>query len=148
MQENVRQLNAGSRRTYTDMVSLSLNQVLMRSVNTTVTSLLPVISLLVVGSLLLGAVALQEFAVALVIGLVSGAYSSIVVAAPVVAWLKEREPRNRDLRDRAEARQGPVDSPVPAAATAGGTARPASSGAPALSGRPIPPRPRKKGKKR
>jgi preprotein translocase subunit SecF len=150
MRENAIALTGTSKRTYTDMVSLSLNQVLMRSVNTTVTSLLPVLSLLFIGSYLMGAVVLQEFGIALAVGLLSGAYSSIMVAAPLVAKIKEREPRNRELAARVEARQGPIDSPVAASVPAGasvtspsGTAR-----APELSGRAIPPRPRKKGKKR
>jgi preprotein translocase subunit SecF len=150
MRENAIALTGTSKRTNTDMVSLSLNQVLMRSVNTTVTSLLPVLSLLFIGSYLMGAVVLQEFGIALAVGLLSGAYSSIMVAAPLVAKIKEREPRNRELAARVEARQGPIDSPVAASVPAGasvtspsGTAR-----APELSGRAIPPRPRKKGKKR
>lgn len=148
MQENVLQLTATSKRTYTDMVSLSLNQVLMRSVNTTITSLLPVISLLVVGSSLLGAVALQEFALALTIGLLSGAYSSIVVAAPVVAWIKEREPHNRELRARLGARAARIETPLVTTAPGAPPAPRSGAAAPDLSGRPIPPRPRKKGKRR
>jgi len=150
MHENAALLATSSRRSYTDIVSLSLNQTLMRSVNTTITSLLPVLSLLVVGSFVFGAVALQEFALALAVGLISGAYSSVVVAAPAVAWLKEREPLNRERRVRADAARGPIDSPVPADVPAGASApaRPSAGSAPALSGRPIPPRPRKKGKKR
>jgi len=149
MQANAALLATSSRRSYTDIVSLSLNQVLMRSVNTTITSLLPVLSLLLVGSTLMGALALQEFGLALAIGLLSGAYSSIVVAAPAVAWLKEREPRNRELRLRARSAQGPIDSPIAAARVATGSPRPSTDRpAPALSGRPVPPRPRKKGKKR
>ena len=149
MQENVLQLTSTSKRTYTDMVSLSLNQVLMRSVNTTITSLLPVLSLLIVGSFMLGALALQEFALALTIGLLSGAYSSIVVAAPVVAWIKEREPHNRELRARLGARAARLDAPhVPAITLPSGTGVRSDGPAPTLSGRAIPPRPRKKGKRR
>lgn len=88
----------GARVPMADIVNVSMNQVLMRSLNTSVSSLLPVLSLLVVGSKLLGAVALEEFALALAVGLLAGAYSSIFVAAPVLALLKEREPRFRSLR--------------------------------------------------
>ncbi|MGK2947645.1 MAG: protein translocase subunit SecF [Acidimicrobiales bacterium] len=153
MQENAARVTSTSKVTYTGLVSLSLNQVLMRSINTTVTSLLPVLSLLVIGSFVLGAVALQEFALALAVGLVLGGWSSIMVAAPVVALIKEREPRFRELRERAEARRGPVDEPI--RATAGRTSEVGTPGPtvdrtapPPLSGRPIPPRPRKKGKRR
>lgn len=88
----------GSRVPMADVVNVSMNQVLMRSLNTSISSLLPVLSLLVVGSKLLGAVALEEFALALAVGLLAGAYSSIFIAAPVLALLKEREPRFRSLR--------------------------------------------------
>ena len=59
----------------------------MRSVNTTVTSVLPVLSVLIIGRFVLGAVTLQEFSVALLVGLLAGTYSSLFVASPLVAWL-------------------------------------------------------------
>lgn len=159
MQENSIRLTAAGRSTYTDIVSSSLNQTLMRSVNTTITALLPVLAMLIVGSYVMGAAALQEFAVALTVGITIGAFSSILIASPVVAWIKEREPRNREIRARLAAQQGPVDAPVLSgvgAPTASGSGplpatpsrRVAPGEAPTLSGRPIPPRPRKKGKKR
>jgi preprotein translocase subunit SecF len=158
VQDNTEHLTQSSRQTYTGAVSLSLNQVLMRSINTTITSMLPVVAILVVGSMVMGAVALQEFALALAVGLVVGAYSSIFIAAPLLAWIKEREPQMKELRQRVEARGRPVTSgavPATAAATpattpASGTgAAPRPGGGPVpRSGRPIPPRPRKKGRKR
>jgi preprotein translocase subunit SecF len=118
--ENVAVLRS-SRAAYPDMVNVSLNEVLMRSVNTTITSILPVLSLLVVGSLFLGAATLQEFALALAVGMTVGAYSSVFTAAPVLIALKEREPRYRD-RDRAS---GPTptitaDALAPAGASTSG----------------------------
>jgi preprotein translocase subunit SecF len=89
--------------TYSAMVNRSLNQVLMRSINTSLVAVLPVASLLFVGTYLLGGLVLRDFALALFVGLTVGAYSSIFVATPVLAWLKEREPRYRALRARAEA---------------------------------------------
>jgi preprotein translocase subunit SecF len=89
---------SGSRVPYADGVNVALNQVLFRSINTTVTTLVPVVSLLIVGSQIMGAIALRDFAVALTIGLLAGTYSSIVVAAPLLSVLKEREPRYRSLR--------------------------------------------------
>jgi len=86
--------------TYSMMVNRSLNQVLMRSLNTSFVAVLPVVSLLVVGRFGLGAVGLQDFALALFVGLITGAYSSIFVATPIVAWLKEKEPKYRAVRDR------------------------------------------------
>ena len=79
---------AGVRMPYEDIVNISMNQVLMRSINTSISSILPVISLLLIGSGLLGAVTLREFALALLIGMISGIYSSIFVATPLLAALK------------------------------------------------------------
>jgi len=98
--ENTRQLTGSSRTTYSQMVDRSLNEVLMRSLNTQITAVIPIISVLVVGSLALGATTLQEFGLALFIGQLSGAYSSIFIASPLLAILKEREPRYRALRQR------------------------------------------------
>jgi preprotein translocase subunit SecF len=89
-----------TRVSYADIVNLSMNQVLMRSLNTSIAAILPVLSILVIGSLALGAIALQDFALALLIGLLTGSYSSIFIATPVLAWLKEREPRYNALKDR------------------------------------------------
>ena len=150
VQDNVEKPAVSQKMPYTDVMSLSLNQVLMRSLNTSITSLLPVLAMLLVGSFLLGAVTLQEFAIALAIGLVTGAYSSIFVSAPLVAYLKEREPYYRNLRQRLEHRQPARSVAGTVSAEAGSaSAAPASApGAPELSGRVIPPRPRKKGKRR
>ena len=79
---------AGVRMPYEDVVNISMNQVLMRSINTSISSILPVVSLLLIGSGLLGAVTLREFALALLIGMISGIYSSIFVATPLLAALK------------------------------------------------------------
>jgi preprotein translocase subunit SecF len=147
--ENTKLVSVANGMTYSDMVDLSLNQVLMRSLNTSITALLPVASLLFLGSFVLGATTLQEFALALLIGLFAGAYSSIFIASPLLAVLKEREPRYRDIRRRIEGKASSAPVPATVGATSDGDPAPARSGpSPALSGRPIPPRPRKKGKKR
>ncbi len=98
--ENERTLLATGRSTYPEMVNTSLNNVLMRSLSTSLVALLPVLSLLVVGSWIMGATALEEFAIALAVGLAIGSYSSIFVAAPLLAWWKNREPRFAALQDR------------------------------------------------
>ncbi len=74
------------------LTARAMNQVLARSVNTTITTVLPVLSMLIVGSLLLGGATLREFALALFIGLILGTYSSLFVAAPVFVRLRERFP--------------------------------------------------------
>ena len=90
------------RRTYSDLVNRSMNQVLMRSINTSLTSLLPVGSLLFIGSILLGAGTLREFALALFVGIAAGTYSSIFIAAPLLALWKERETEWSRRRHRVE----------------------------------------------
>jgi preprotein translocase subunit SecF len=154
--ENTKLVGTSHNLTYGGMVNMSLNQVLMRSLNTSITALLPVGSLLVLGSFILGATTLEEFALALLIGLFAGAYSSIFIASPLLAVLKEREPRYRDLKVKLAAKQA-SGLPLSAAedldeagdlAVATTARRVAPGEAPSLSGRPIPPRPRKKGKKR
>jgi len=81
---------AGIRMPYQDIVNISMNQVLMRSINTSLSSILPVVSLLLIGSGILGAVTLREFGLALLIGMISGIYSSIFVATPLLAGLKSK----------------------------------------------------------
>ncbi len=173
--ENTRLLTSGAKMTYSEMVDMSLNQVLMRSLNTQITALIPILSVLLVGSLALGQASLQEFGLALFIGQLSGAYSSIFIASPLLAILKEREPRYRALRQRVTDRLGggrdsddedPVTaSDISVGATASADAVPAGAAAgPRAGGREArpkgavparpsgtrnhPPRPRKKGKKR
>lgn len=157
--ENTRLVSSTGGLSYGGMINVSLNQALMRSLNTTITALLPVGALLVVGSWIMGAAVLEEFAIALLIGLFSGAYSSIFIASPVLAWLKEREPRYRDIKRRIDDRGGdaaavaatvatgrPPSARAVAATTAatGGDAK--ASATVSASGRAIPPRPRKKAK--
>jgi preprotein translocase subunit SecF len=79
-----------SKLTYTSVVERALNQVFMRSVNTSITSILPVVSVLVVGSGIMGAVTLREFALALLIGLIIGTFSSLFVASPIATILRNR----------------------------------------------------------
>jgi preprotein translocase subunit SecF len=106
IKENVRDLTGGY--TFTEIANLSMNQVLMRSINTSLTSLLPIGSLLFVGSYLLGAATLREFALALFIGVAAGTYSSIFIAAPLLTAWKEREPEWERMRRRA-VRRGTVE---------------------------------------
>ena len=96
---------AGARVPYADVINVSMNQVLMRSINTSLAAVLPVLSLLILGSGILGAVTLREFALALLVGLLTGSYSSIFIAAPLLAMFKEREPRYRTVRTAARHRR-------------------------------------------
>jgi preprotein translocase subunit SecF len=89
---------SGSRLPYADVINVSMNQVLMRSINTSLAAVLPVLSLLVLGAGFLGAVTLRDFALALLVGLLTGSYSSIFIASPLLAMFKQREPRYRMFR--------------------------------------------------
>jgi len=97
-----------ARSTYRDIVNLSMNQVLMRSINTSLTSLLPVGTLLMVGFLALGAETLKEFALALFVGIAVGTYSSIFIAAPILGRWKSSEPEWERRERRASKRSGSV----------------------------------------
>jgi len=81
-----------------------MNQTLARSINTSLVAILPVLSVLFVGAELLGATTLREYGLALLVGLMAGAYSSLFIASPLLALLKEREPRMIDLRQRLDAK--------------------------------------------
>ena len=94
--ENTTRYSA-SKVSYGDIINVSMNQVLMRSINTSLAAVLPVLSLLVLGSWVMGAIALQEFALALLVGLLLGAYSSIYIATPLLAVFKGRELKFRSL---------------------------------------------------
>jgi preprotein translocase subunit SecF len=118
IRENSKGLGASGRITYSDMVNLSMNQTLARSINTSLVAIVPVLSVLVVGSFLLGATSLQDFGLALVIGLTSGAYSSIFIASPLLAQMKEREPRYVTIRQRLDTRGDRTGILTPAAAAA------------------------------
>ncbi|MFN8024455.1 MAG: protein translocase subunit SecF [Acidimicrobiales bacterium] len=89
---------SGARAPYADTINVSMNQVLMRSINTSLAAVLPVLSLLVIGSGVMGAVSLRDFALALLVGLITGSYSSIYIASPLLAMFKETEPRYRNLK--------------------------------------------------
>ncbi len=106
VEENVRGIGQTGKLTYSNTVNLSMNQVLMRSINTSLVAILPILSVLILGAYVLGATTLQYFGLALFIGLTSGAYSSIFIASPLLAVLKEKEPRYAAIRKRIEARGG------------------------------------------
>ena len=116
IRDSTRGLGASGRMTYGDVVNLSMNQVLARSINTSLVAILPVLSVLVIGAELLGATTLQYFGLALVIGLLSGAYSSVFIASPLLAQLKERERRYADLKVKLANRDAGTGLLTPAAA--------------------------------
>ena len=163
VRDNARSFGASGRMTYSEMVNLSMNQTLARSINTSLVAILPVLAVLVVGAEILGATTLLNYGVALFVGLFAGAYSSIFIASPVLAILKEREPRWKAVAQRLEARgQRHVLTPTEAAqegaaqhrsstGSTTGVIRPGSAAARIAAGAPVvgdAPRPRKTKKKR
>jgi len=100
VRENTRTIAGGSRMTYSQAANLAVNQTLVRSFNTSVIALLPVGSILFVGAGLLGAGTLKDLSLALFIGLATGTYSSIFIATPILAALREREPAMKALAKR------------------------------------------------
>lgn len=175
VRENGARYDRSGQYTYTAIMRRSLNQVLMRSINTTLVAILPVLSMLIIGALAFGQKTIEEFSLALLVGLVLGAYSSVAIAAPLTTWLKEKEPKYLRIRqrlvDRGELELGsriPVDGSMrPASQMASGGAdldgmgdadgaggeRPsklqvAVAARASQYQRPHPPRPRKQGKTR
>jgi preprotein translocase subunit SecF len=104
VRENSAGLLTSQRSTYSDAANLALNQTLVRSINTSLTALIPVASILFIGAGLLGAGTLKDLALVLFVGMLSGTYSSIFIATPVLAWLKESDPAYKDLAVRVSRR--------------------------------------------
>jgi preprotein translocase subunit SecF len=118
VRENVRDIRSSTTRTYSEAANLAVNQVLVRSVNTTIIGVLPVAALLFAGAVILGEGPLKDLALALFVGMVSGAYSSIFIATPLLAQAKEREPDMKKVaarvmarRNRTEQKTRPADQP-------------------------------------
>ena len=152
VRENSARYDRAGKYTYTAIMRRSLNQVFMRSFNTTVSTIMPVLSMLVLGSVVFGQPVLRDFSVALLIGLIFGSYSSFFIAAPMTAFFKERETKYARIRQRAEdrgtlevANRIPVDTAaeakVPTGASEARDTEVASKAA--RYERAVPPRPRK-----
>lgn len=105
IKENTRGLLGLTRRTYAEAANLALNQTLMRSINTSLIAVLPVLGLLVVGVGLLGVGTLQDLALVQLTGIIAGALSSIALATPILVDLKMREPKFQQQAARVKARR-------------------------------------------
>ncbi|MFD5630021.1 MULTISPECIES: protein translocase subunit SecF [unclassified Streptomyces] len=121
LKEQTKDITKQTRWTYSEVADRSINGTLVRSINTTVVALLPVAALLFIGGGVLGAGMLNDISLSLFVGLAAGAYSSIFIATPLVADLKEREPQMKALRKRVLAKRAqaaasgtPVEEPVAA----------------------------------
>lgn len=151
IKENADALTRQSRQTYSDVVNESINQVMARSINTSLTTLIPIVSILIFGG-----ESLKAFAFPLFIGIVAGTYSSIFVASPFLALWKESEPKYRAYREQMERRQtrearvgagGAVEAPMPkgvfpkAKPAQPAAKKPAAKAAPSKKAAAPPPRP-------
>ncbi|PNG18615.1 protein translocase subunit SecF [Streptomyces cahuitamycinicus] len=105
LKEQTKDLTKQTRWTYSDVANRSINSTLVRSINTTVVALLPVAGLLFIGGGVLGAGMLNDISLSLFVGLAAGAYSSIFIATPLVADLKELEPAMKALKKRVLAKR-------------------------------------------
>jgi preprotein translocase subunit SecF len=140
VKENTANLSSMSRSTYSDLVNQAVNQTAVRSLNTSLASLLPIGALLVVG--LLQAETLKDLSLALFVGVAASTYSSIFVATPLLAVWKEREPRNQQIRARiARLAAGGTKGAQGPAQPAGRTERRAAAGRPGPARRRAPARP-------
>jgi preprotein translocase subunit SecF len=141
VEEDTTLFAATGRMTYQDAANRATNEVFMRSLNTSLATVLPVAALLIVGTRLVGAGTLEDLALALFVGIMLGAYSSIFLATPILALLKEREPRFRNVREKVlrdakrdalkpvPEREALVTEAAPAPAAAGAKVVPAKSAA-------------------
>ncbi|OJF13537.1 protein translocase subunit SecF [Couchioplanes caeruleus] len=134
VQENTRGITAGSSRTYGEAANLAVNQTLMRSINTGLVALLPVGGLLFIGAGLLGAGTLKDLGLVLFVGMGLGVASSIVFATPMLAALKDQEPRIKSHNARVLARRSSARSGDVARGERGRTGTAAAEEEPALAG--------------
>ncbi|MBE7189040.1 protein translocase subunit SecF [Jatrophihabitans endophyticus] len=129
--ENAKDILAGSRMTFSEAANKAVNQTLMRSINTSLIALLPVAGLLFVGAGILGVGTIKDLALILFVGLLSGAYSSLFLATPIVVDLTERESQYKALTRRVLAKRADEAKRVEEAELAGVAVAPQRSGAPA-----------------
>jgi preprotein translocase subunit SecF len=153
VRENTQEAIGNGRQTFSQAANQAVNQTLVRSINTSVVALLPVASILGIGYFLLGPGTLLDLSLALFVGIAVGTYSSIFIATPVLADLREREPAMKELKKRAmryqaaQARKASTvasegDQPGQAGTADSGTkdvVHAASGGGTSATGRPLHP---------
>jgi len=128
VRENTAGLLASSRSTYSQAANQALNQTLVRSINTSIIALLPVASILFVSTAFLAPGELRDLSLVLFVGMLSGTYSSICIATPVLADLKEREPQYKALAKRVQLRASGGRAAQRAAAKAATAGKPVAAG--------------------
>jgi preprotein translocase subunit SecF len=152
VQENTKGFEHTTRRTFAEQANLAINQTFMRSINTTLISITPVVSLWVVAVWLLGVGTLKDLALVMLVGVVCGTYSSIFFATPLLVTLRERTDLVRNHTRRVLNRRKPAAAKTSesdaepeevAAALASG---PAPAEKPAPGARPVRPTSSKSGR--
>ena len=146
VRENTQEAIGNGRLSFSQAANQAVNQTLVRSINTSVVALLPVASILFIGYFLLGPGTLLDLSLALFVGIAVGTYSSIFIATPVLADLREREPAMRELKKRATryqaAKGGPApvdDQPGAVGTDDGDVVHASSTGGTSVAGRPVHP---------
>jgi preprotein translocase subunit SecF len=122
VRENTKGILTSSTRTYSEQANLAVNQTLVRSINTSITALLPVAALLFVGAGILGTGPLKDLALALFVGMAAGTYSSIFIATPLAVQLKQHDPAIKAQTTRVIARRE-KEANEPVVPTAAGPVR-------------------------
>jgi preprotein translocase subunit SecF len=136
VRDNTKNIGSHGTISYGQLINLSMNQTLARSINTSAVAIIPVLAVLLIGAELLGASTLQEYGLALFVGLLSGAYSSIFIASPILFMLKQREPRWLAIERRLASRGDRSGALSPAAAAALATQMSIAAGGQPHSGGP------------
>lgn len=130
VEENTKDFQHTTRRTFAEQANLAVNQTFMRSINTSIISLMPVLALMVVAVWLLGVGTLKDLSLVLMIGILAGTYSSIFFATPLLVSLRERTELVRNHTRRVRNRRNPGSAPSePADTAAAESAEPAQVGA-------------------
>ncbi|MGL5865651.1 MAG: protein translocase subunit SecF [Dermatophilaceae bacterium] len=113
VRENTAEAFSGGKLSYAHAANLAVNQTMVRSINTTVVAVLPIVAVLVVGAVALGPGVLLDLSLVLFVGIVAGAYSSIFIATPILVSLRAKEQRVLQLGKRAEQYQARQRKRVP-----------------------------------
>jgi preprotein translocase subunit SecF len=108
VRENTKDLRS-RRTTYAEAANLAVNQTLVRSINTSLVALLPVVTILYAGVVQLGSGSLKDLALALFVGMAAGVYSSVFIATPLLVQLKGNEKEIILAEKRAKARRAKAD---------------------------------------
>jgi preprotein translocase subunit SecF len=157
VQENTHGFEHTTRRTFAEQANLAVNQTFMRSINTTLISIAPVVSLMIIAVWLLGVGTLKDLALVMLVGVVCGTYGSIFFATPLLVTMRERTDElvrshtrrvlnRRKPAQKAAVEAAPSDAQPAAVAAAPAAVRQAVDNKPAPGARPVRPTAAKTGR--